>query len=122
MPDAIWSGNYDPDVPNGFRKCLTCGACVTPGDMRQHENFHKTFTNLRSEDMSRVSWCDYGDHAFKSGESGSASFEGTEYDSNGVPISKTMDACSSHNPLNVAKEAAKYALTPAAYDELNKEV
>ncbi len=119
MPDAVWGTRYDPNVPDGHRACYTCGANVPIGSIVQHENFHKTFSNLRSEGMSKVSWCDYGDHPFKSGEDGSASFEGTEF-KDAVPVRTTMDACREHNPMNVQREAAKLALTSEEYRALNE--
>jgi hypothetical protein len=73
---------------------------------------------MRGENMSKVSWCDYGDHPFKAGVDGSASFEGNEF-KNGVPVTTMMDACPDHNPLNIAREAQRYSLTPKAYEELN---
>lgn len=118
MPDAVWSG-YDANIPNGFLLCITCGAYATPKTEAQHVNFHKTFSNLRSEDMSKVSWCDYGNHPFKAGETGSASFEGTEFD-DGVPRLTTMDACSEHNPLKVQRDAAKYSLPVEEYKNLTE--
>ncbi len=118
MPDAVWLSTGSV-AGSGFEDCGTCGASVLWRNRRQHENFHKTFSNLRGEGMSKVSWCDYGDHAFKTGEKGSASFNGTEYDENGVPVQTAMDACSKHNPLNQAREAAKYSLTTEEYREVS---
>ncbi len=114
MPEAIWGSNYDPTVPDGHIACYTCGANVPARNRVQHENFHKTFSNLRGENVSNVAWCDYGDHAFKKGEEGSASFEGTEW-IDGKPVNNTMDACGKHNPMNVSREAAKYAITSEEY-------
>lgn len=59
--------------------------------------------------MSTVLWCDYGNHAFKRGTPGSASFNATNIDEDGVSVPVTMDACSDHNPLRakpdfIAKE------------------
>lgn len=121
MPDAVWGNSYDSSIPDGYVTCLTCGSIVrwTVGEKMQHENFHKTFSNRRNESMSKVSWCDYGDHPYKNGENGSASFEGTEF-KDGVPMQTTMDACAKHNPMNVAKEAAKLALTSEEYRNLTE--
>lgn len=69
--------------------------------------------------MSKVSWCDYGDHPFKNGEEGSASFQGTEFQ-DGVPVQTSMDACAKHNPLNVGREATKYALTKEEYRDVTE--
>lgn len=69
--------------------------------------------------MSRVSWCDYGDHAFRAGQDGSASFEGTEYE-NGIPRQTTMDACPEHNPMNIERQAAKYSLTKQEYRDVTE--
>lgn len=120
MPDAVWGQNYNPNVPNGYRECFTCGAHVPTSNRVQHENFHKTFSNIREQDMSQVAWCDYGDHAFKRGSEGSASFQGTEFDGNGVAINTTMDACGKHNPLNVSREAAKYSITSEEYRNVSE--
>lgn len=70
--------------------------------------------------MSRVSWCDAGKHAFERDEPGSASFTGSEVDENGIAHDKTMDYCSRHNPMAMQREAAKYQLTPKAYEALSK--
>jgi hypothetical protein len=67
--------------------------------------------------MSKVSWCDYGDHPFKNGEEGSASFSGTEV-VDGRTVDSQMDACSKHNPLNVSKQAARYAIPADVYREV----
>jgi hypothetical protein len=82
-------------------KCGNCGANVDYRDRNQHENFHKTFSNRKDDTMSNVLWCDYGDHAFKRGTPGSASFDATSVDDNGQNVNATMDACPTHNPLRV---------------------
>ena len=95
-------------------ECYTCGAFVPVANQTQHTNFHLTFSNRIGQDMSKVAWCDYGDHAYKAGEDGSGSFTGTEY-VDGRPVDVTMDACSKHNPRNVQREAARYALEVDEY-------
>ncbi len=67
--------------------------------------------------MSRVSWCDYGDHPFKRGVEGSASFSGTEF-VEGRAVDTTMDACPDHNPMRIQREASKYQLSTEAYREV----
>jgi hypothetical protein len=47
--------------------------------------------------MSGVAWCDPGSHAFKAGEPGSQSFQGTTRDDEGNPIRIDMDACKEHS-------------------------
>ena len=90
--------------------------------MDQHENFHKTYTYRRDGEMSKVSWCDYGSHAFKAGSPGSASFDASEIDVNGNNVRTTLDACEDHNPLAVQRNAAKYELTPKAYEALTEPI
>lgn len=70
--------------------------------------------------MSKVAWCDYGDHPYKEGVEGSASFQGTEY-KDGLPVETSMDACPEHNPLNIARQATKYSLTTEEYRAVNPE-
>lgn len=114
MPDAMY-GPVNNLAGMRYCPCFTCGATVQTKDLTQHTNFHKNFTNVRSEDMSRVSWCDYGDHAYKRGVAGSVTLNGVEYDENNVAHNTDMDACPDHNPLNIAKQAAKYQISPDAY-------
>lgn len=110
MPDAVWL--------TGSNECGTCGATVGYNRRTQHENFHKTFSNVRSEDMSRVSWCDYGNHAYKRGVAGSVTLNGVEYDDDNVAHNTDMDACPDHNPLNIAKQTAKYQISPNEYEDV----
>lgn len=118
MPDAVWA-TYSTQG-SGMEDCLTCGASVPWKNKPQHVNFHKNYSNRRGEDMGKVAWCDYGNHAFKMGEKGSATFSGTEYDENtGQPYQTDMDACAEHNPLNIARQAERYAISPEAYRNLN---
>jgi hypothetical protein len=116
VPDAQWL----PGGVRGMFHCATCGASTLRENLTQHENFHKTYTYRRDGEMSNVSWCDYGDHAFKTGSTGAASFEVSEINDEGQSVRTTMDACGEHNPLNVRREAARYQLTPEAYEVLNK--
>ncbi len=122
MPDAVWVTppvDYNRVVGERLMHCATCGSSVGTRNRVQHENFHKTFSHRREEDMSRVNWCDYGNHAFKRGEEGSASFSGTEY-KDGVPIATQMDACREHNPLNASRLGAQYSISGEMHDELTK--
>ena len=62
--------------------------------------------------MSTVLWCDYGNHSFKANSPGSAHFNGTEVNEDGLNVSVSMDACSDHRPDRVrpdyiAKELQK---------------
>lgn len=90
-----------------FRKCGNCGAHVAPGDIKQHEAFHETFSNRKDATMSKVLWCDRGDHPFKAGALGSSNFEGTMIDDNGINQHVSEDVCADHNPLNAAKREAE---------------
>lgn len=116
MPDAVWVGGYSY---KGLNHCGTCGANVERQYMVQHENFHLNYTYRRDHEVSKVVWCDYGDHAFKAGMPGSASFDASEVDEEtGGTIRTTMDACGEHNPLNVQRQAARYGLTTKGYQAL----
>jgi len=112
MPDAVYGSIGD---------CLTCGCTVNNRNRTQHTNFHKTFTNRRDLEVSKTAWCDYdpdGGHAYKNGEPGSATFDAQEVNEEGVTVYTNMDACAKHNPLQVRREAARYELTPKAYETL----
>lgn len=65
--------------------------------------------------MSKVAWCDQGDHAFKAGEPGSLSFTGTGFDENGTPVRQEMDSCAKHNPMNVTADIER-AITQQAFN------
>lgn len=115
------------DYRNGrYSECASCGATITDTNHRQHVNFHKTFTNRRDGNMSRVLWCDQGEHAFKADSPGSLHFEGTGYDETGKQVQQDMDACAEHNPFRaspsvIAKELeAAYPIpkddTPPTYE------
>jgi hypothetical protein len=115
MPDAVWltgpsySASYD--IQQGrIDECGTCGSYVPYRNKTQHENFHKTFSNSRSESMSNVLWCDPGDHAFKAGSPGALHFQGTETDENGRTVSSEVDACAKHNPFRADPEVIKKEL------------
>lgn len=68
--------------------------------------------------MSKATWCDYGDHAYKAGIQGSATFNAQEFDENGTPQDVTMDACPDHNPLRIQREAAKLQIPAKHYEEI----
>lgn len=113
--------NYSPEVATaGLVECYSCGALVSRYGKEQHDQFHKSYTYLRDENMSNVSWCDLGDHAFKSGEPGSTTYTGTQFDENGRPVQTTIDACREHNPFRKQFEQAELkALTEKAMGELD---
>lgn len=92
-----------------FFKCGECGAHVAPKDRTQHENFHENFSNRRDATVSKVMWCDRGDHPFKAGAPGSSTFEGTMVDEDGVTQRVTEDVCAEHNPFNI-KGVARAAI------------
>lgn len=122
MPDAVY-GPYKNLAGLGYVDCLTCGAMVPQEKGTQHTNFHQTFTNRRDLEVSKTAWCDYdpeGGHAYKNGEPGSASFDAREVNDEGTLVDTTMDACAKHNPLAIRRQAARYELTPKAYEELNE--
>lgn len=56
-----------------------------------------TDNEIGNATMSNVLWCDPGNHAFKAGQPGSQSFQGTTRDEEGNPIRIEMDACSEHS-------------------------
>lgn len=121
MPDAIY-GPVQNIAGLNFMDCLTCGATVMRGKTTQHTNFHLTFTNRRSLEVSNAAWCDYSEpgHAFKRNEPGSATFDAKEINADGVSEDTTMEACAEHNPLRVRREAAKYQIAPDAYREVTE--
>lgn len=65
--------------------------------------------------MSKVAWCDGGDHAYKANQEGSATFAGTQYDKDGNPVQVTMDYCAEHNPARIQAEAQRYAISQDVY-------
>jgi hypothetical protein len=118
MNNVTWLSRSE--LGSGWQDCGTCGATVQWSKQSQHENFHKTFSNRIGDDMSNVSWCDYGDHAFKRGAEGSASFSGTEYDSAGRPVDTKMDTCSDHNPLNIQRNADRLQISTQHYRDITE--
>lgn len=54
--------------------------------------------------MSTVTWCDPGNHAFKTSAPGSVHFEGAETDENGRETNTSIDACVDHRPDRVHTE------------------
>lgn len=88
---------------NEILHCGSCGAYVPYMNKQQHINFHETFGHAKEQGMSKVSWCDPGNHAFKAGEDGSASFSGVQH-IEGRPVDVTQDVCRKHNPYNTTVE------------------
>ena len=81
--------------PGNLKLCSECGGLYTKDGMRGHSEWHSSkLTEDRK--MSNVSWCDNGNHAFKSGEPGSQAFRGTSIDENGMSVSMAMDSCAHH--------------------------
>lgn len=70
--------------------------------------------------MSKVLWCDRGDHAFKADAPGSTTLTGEQVDDNGVRVRVEEDICPEHNPFLKAKREReeKAALTAKAEAEL----
>lgn len=119
MP-AVWVTNYVPETPPGCRNCGTCGAVVPASNSTMHDIFHDTWSNRVGADMSNVAWCDYGNHAFKKGEEGSSSFQGTEV-VDGITTTVNMDACTDHNPLNIQRQANRLQISPEHYKDLTND-
>lgn len=86
-------------------QCTECQSIVLKDQTQAHDQFH---TRLKDEatHMSNVQWCDPGNHAFKAGEKGSQSFNGTQVNEEGIPVTVRMDACSKHSfrPMATAPE------------------
>jgi hypothetical protein len=112
------------DLQKGrVRQCGNCGAIITATTIVQHQNFHKTFTHRKDGGMSKVLWCDPGDHPFKADAPGSATLQGSQVDDNGMRQEVTQDVCVTHNPYasQTAKDnAVRAQLTAAAETELNR--
>lgn len=106
MKEAIkWTGVPQNNSPNQVQ-CHLCSAIVSTDSREAHQIFHDQFINRNEvRVMSGVAWCDPGSHAFKAGEPGSQSFQGTTRDEEGNPIRIEMDACSLHSFLPPNKEA-----------------
>jgi hypothetical protein len=113
------------EFPNGARysdrpisvtgfDCFECGAIIQRTAITQHNNYHATFGHRKQADMSQVSWCDPGNHAFKAGIDGSASFEGVNY-VDGKPVNARQDVCPKHNPYNATVDIER-AITAQAND------
>jgi hypothetical protein len=107
-----WLQSYA--VMKSVDQCSECQALVERKYQRAHENFHVTFGHKKEVGMSKVSWCDTGEHAFKAGENGSASFEGVQYE-DGRPVNRQQDVCAKHNPYNATAEIEK-AITSRVLD------
>lgn len=102
------------------QQCGSCGSIVPYSNRLQHDNFHLTFSNRRDQTLSKVSWCDYGNHAFKASEPGSSTFQGSQVDEKGMTQTVDMDACRDHNPMRAAFEQVELkALTQKAEAELS---
>jgi hypothetical protein len=63
--------------------------------MHQHSKWHTDVE--RGIQMSKVAWCDPGDHAFKANSPGAMSFTGQQTDENGYPQTINMDVCGVHS-------------------------
>jgi hypothetical protein len=81
--------------------CNTCHGFFIPSLRAEHEQFHKSYTNRTDGTMSSVTWCDPGNHAFKTGEPGSAHWEANTVGEDGAHTNGSMDACGKHNPFRV---------------------
>jgi hypothetical protein len=116
------TGTYYPEKEK-CSKCGNCGAVVIWRDMKQHEAFHATFSNRIGQDMSKVLWCDPGNHAFKAGSPGSVNFQGTQIDEDGMTRTVDTDACAEHNPYapqNLKDDSIRRRLTAEAEHELRE--
>ncbi len=88
----------------GFLQCGSCQAIIEPKMIQYHNNFHETFSNRIGQDMSRVLWCDPGNHAFKAGSPGSVNFQGSQTEENGAVTTTDVDACAEHNPFRATPD------------------
>lgn len=102
-----------PPIKNAMH-CTECNAIVIPQNSEGHTAFHNG-NNERVTNMSNVLWCDPGNHAFKRGEPGSQSFNGTFIDENGITQAQNMDACSEHSFGPKTKEIGKDKKVMHAY-------
>lgn len=89
--------------------CNTCHGFFTVELMREHEQFHRSYTNRTDGKVSNVSWCDPGSHSFKAGSPGSVHWQGEQVGDDGGTTRADMDACRNHNPFranpdNIIKE------------------
>lgn len=83
---------------NRYAMCALCSSVVPWGARPAHEAFHDSYKHKQEiTTMSGAAWCDPGNHAFKAGEPGSQSFQGTSMDDDGNPIRMEMDACAEHS-------------------------
>jgi hypothetical protein len=72
--------------------------------------------------MSKVLWCDPGDHDFKAGAPGSTHFTGTMIDNDGKTVTVDQDACRLHNPYAQKNDDLdRQALTSIEHKNLLKE-
>lgn len=95
------------------RECFDCGAFVPTLNIGQHDNFHKTFSNRKGDDVSSVAWCDFGGHAFKKSEPGAFHGSIQVNDENGHPRNEETDGCSQHNPMRARPEVIAKELNTA---------
>jgi len=82
--------DYDRDG-----RCFKCGATVAHVNMHDHSNWHSEVE--KGIQVSKVLWCDPGDHAFKANTPGAMSFTGQQTDEKGVPQTVSMDVCGVHS-------------------------
>jgi hypothetical protein len=95
-----------------YHYCATCGGVIPANTFAMHDLFHRKIYAKETTNMSSVKWCDPGDHAFKAGMEGSASFQGTQM-VNGVTESITQDMCPKHNPMRAEPETVRRELEKA---------
>lgn len=99
--------------------CNTCHGFFPRELKREHEDFHRNYTNRSDGNMSTVLWCDPGDHAFKNGAPGSVHFKGSEVDNDGNETNTSIDACHEHRPDRVRTEYIAKELN-AQYPTINQ--
>lgn len=81
------------------RYCNTCHGFFAEQIVKEHEQFHRSYTNRTDGKVSNVSWCDTGNHAFRTGSPGSVHWQGEEVGDDGSTTCADMDACGDHNPF-----------------------
>lgn len=102
---------YNNTGRTGYRQCFKCGAIIgSPDAQEDHYRFHLNMVPREEASvMSKVNWCDIGDHAFRANEPGSQTMTVQHTDDDGRTVTEAMDVCGMHS-MTPARMKAK-ALT-----------